>query len=419
MIETAFLSARTTKLEEMAKKRSTGAIMALQILERKDDFLSSIQVVLTFVGVINSVFAGATLTAKLAPILAQIPSIEPYAPQIANILIVSFVTYITLVIGELVPKNIGLSNSESKAATFAPFVKAAMTFARPANWLLRISNRFVLKLLGVKELGENELSEEEMKLIIEKGAQAGVIEHEENEMIKSIFRFADRRAYTIMTSRRDVFWVDMHDSFSQIKEEILQNADYAKIPVCDESLDNVIGILSSKDYLSRVAIGEQHFDLQTLLQKPVFIPESTKAINILDMFRQSKTYVGIVVDEHGSSIGLITLHDLIENIFGDLPELDEPGEVPIVQREDGSWLIEGSTPVDELKDKIQIIEFEKEQDDFSTLAGFAMHNLKHIPHEGDSFVVGNYRFEIVDMDFNRIDKLLVTRLDKNEHNSSN
>jgi putative hemolysin len=406
--EIALVSSRKTKLEERARKGDRGAIAALELLENPERFLSTVQIGITLVGVISGTFGGVALADNIKPFIEQIEILRPKAYEISLGIIVTFITYLSLVIGELVPKSLGLTNPEGISIFLARFLNAFATATHPIASFLSFSTRLVLKLLRIREKQEAPVSEEEMKLIIEQGVEHGVIEEQENEMIKSIFRFADRKAYSIMTNRRFVNWLDIKLPFDEIRARVLAS-EHTKLPVCEGDLDRVTGILNTKTFVNRLSTASGPFDIQELLIRPVFIPETTRAIKILELFRENKLYVGIIVDEYGSTAGMLTLHDLIENIFGYLPEQNRTEEQSVIRREDGSFLIDGDTQIEELKDLIDLPEFSEDEQEYTTLAGFAIWHLKKVPRTGEYFTSGGYRFEIVDMDLNRIDKILVSR----------
>ncbi len=410
MAEIAIVSSRKTKLAEKAKKGSKGAATALKLLEHPENFLSTMQIGITLIGVISGMFGGVALAEKIAPFIAQYEPLADYAYQVSLALTVTLITYLSLVVGELIPKTLGLINPEGLAVMFAPAVSILAAITRPLTVLLGLSTKLSLKILGVEQKQEDPVSEEEMKMIIEQGVQHGVIEQKENEMIRGIFRFADRKAYSLMTSRRDVFWIDINESFDDIKKELLESP-HTKIPVCDGSLDNVIGVILTRTFISRL-LNEPVFDIHELLMPAIFVPETALALKILETFKHHKVYICIVVDEFGVTTGLITLHDLIENIFGELPQLDdEPEDQLIIRREDGSMLVDGSIQIDDLREIINLPEFDENETsgEFTTLAGLAIYILKKVPQTGEIFEVGDYVFEIIDMDFNRVDKVLVSK----------
>jgi putative hemolysin len=255
----------------------------------------------------------------------------------------------------------------------------------------------------IKPKDETPVTEEELKILIEKGTQFGTLKHNESELLKRIFRFGDRKAYEIMTNRQDVVLININDPIEKVKSQVNENT-FSRYPVYDDSSDNIIGIFTIKDFFNRMN-AESTFSLKDILTQPLFIPDNIKGVNIFEKFRDSKTYVAVVIDEYGSFEGLITLHDLIENIFGDLPDKHEANEVAIFKRDDGSMLIDGSILIDELKENLQI-SFEDEEN-FSTLGGFLMYKLNRIPKTGDKVDYESYRFEVVDMDGKRVDKVLV------------
>lgn len=407
MAEIAIVSSRKTKLAEKAKKGSKGAAIALKLLEQPENFLSTMQIGITLIGVISGMFGGVALAQKIAPYIEQYEPLAEYAYQISLGLTVTLITYLSLVVGELVPKTLGLINPEGMAVMFAPAVSVLAAVTHPITVFLGLSTKLSLKILGVSQKQETPVSEEEMKMIIEQGVQHGVIEQKENEMIRGIFRFADRKAYSLMTSRRDIFWIDINESFEEIKKEILENP-HTKIPVCDGSLDNVIGVILTRNFIGRL-LNEPLFEVRELLTPVIFVPETALALKILETFKQNKVYICVVVDEFGVTTGLITLHDLIENIFGELPQPDDqPEDQLVIIRDDGSMLIDGGIQIDDLREIINLPEFDKEDSgQFTTLAGLAIHILKKVPHVGEKFEVGDYLFEIVDMDFNRVDKILM------------
>jgi putative hemolysin len=264
----------------------------------------------------------------------------------------------------------------------------------------------VLVTLGIKQKKETPVTEEELKILIEQGKQFGIIEEKETEMIKSIFRFGDRNAYSVMINRQDILWINLEDSPEEIKETIY-NSNYSRLPLCDGSLDQIIGIVKVKDFFRHEK--DKDFNLKDIATQPLFIPENLPAIKVIERFRETKIYVAIVINEYGSTEGMITLHDLIENIFGELPEKHEVIEIPIFEREDGSLLIDGSMMIDELRDRLRM-QFEN-SDEYTTLGGYVMFKLDKIPQVGDKFEAENYKFEVVDMDRKRVDKVLVQKMD--------
>ncbi|MFZ1519031.1 MAG: hemolysin family protein [Ignavibacteriaceae bacterium] len=406
MSEIALVSSKRARLEEKAKKGNSGAKTALKLLEEPERFLSTVQIGITLVGIVAGAFGGLTLADDLAPTLEKINWLAPYAHQAAIAIVVTIITYFSLIIGELVPKTIAFNNPEGITITLAPFMKFLSWITTPVVAFLSLSTKVFLKVLMIKEKDETPVTEEELKILIEKGTQFGTLEHNESELLKRIFRFGDRRAYDIMTNRQDVVLININDPIEKIKQQVYENT-FSRYPVCDDSPDNIIGIFTIKDFFHKLNT-DSNFSLKDILSQPLFIPDNLTGVTIFEKFRDAKTYVAVVIDEYGSFEGIITLHDLIENIFGDLPDKHEAEEVAIFKRDDGSMLIEGSILIDELKEQLQISFTDEEN--FSTLGGFMMYKLNRIPKIGDKFEYESYLFEIVDMDGKRVDKVLVTQL---------
>ena len=405
MSEIALVSSKRARLEEKAKKGNSGAKTALKLLEEPERFLSTVQIGITLVGIIAGAFGGLTLADDLAPTLEKISWLAPYAHQAAIAIVVTIITYFSLIIGELVPKTIAFNNPEGITITLAPFMKFLSWITTPVVAFLSLSTKIFLKVLMIKEKDETPVTEEELKILIEKGTQFGTLEHNESELLKRIFRFGDRRAYDIMTNRQDVVLININDPIEKIKQQVFENT-FSRYPVCDDSPDNIIGIFTIKDFFHKLNT-ESNFLLKDILSQPLFIPDNLTGVTIFEKFRDAKTYVAVVIDEYGSFEGIITLHDLIENIFGDLPDKHEAEEVAIFKRDDGSMLIDGSILIDELKEQLQISFADEEN--FSTLGGFMMYQLNRIPKIGDKFEFESYLFEIVDMDGKRVDKVLVAQ----------
>ncbi len=405
MSEIALVSSKRARLEEKAKKGSAGAKTALKLLDEPENFLSTVQIGITLVGIIAGVYGGLAIAEDLTPVFQKITWLAPYAEQTAIVFVVSVITYLSLIIGELVPKTIAFNNPEGITITLAPFMNFLSWLTTPIVAFLSLSTKVLLKILMIKPKDETPVTEEELKILIEKGAQFGTLEHRESELLKRIFRFGDRKAYDIMTNRQDVVLINVNETIEKVKQKVFDNP-FSKYPVCDETRDNIIGILTIKDFFHK-ANTQSSFILKDIITEPLYIPDNLTGIKIYEKFRDAKIYIAVVIDEYGSFEGIITLHDLIENIFGDLPEIHEVEEVNIFKREDGSMLIEGSVLIDELKEHLNITF--KDDEKFSTLGGFVMYKLNRIPATGNKFDFESYTFEVVDMDGNRVDKVLVTQ----------
>jgi len=401
MSEISLVSSKKSRLEDLEKRGNKKAGTALKLLETPEEFLSAIQLGITLVGVLSGAFGGVALADDLAAILSRLEIISGYAYQIAFVIVVLLITYFSIVIGELVPKVAAFSNPEKTALIFAPVVKSIMILTKPITAFLSISTEFFTKLLLIKKVQEPPVTEEELKILIEQGKEFGVFESQESDMMKSILRFTDRKAYSVMINRQDVEWIDINEQ-EQNKSKILESK-YSVLPVCDESLDKIIGILYVKDYYNQL-IRSNDESIERIIKQPLFIPDNLTVIKLLEQFKTERIYIAIVVDEYGTTEGLITLHDLMENIFGDIPEQYETEEKSIIKREDGSLLIDGSLLVDELRD---ILKLSFDTDEYSTLGGFVMYHLNKVPDAGDYFIVNDHRFEVMDMDDRRVDKVLI------------
>lgn len=407
MSEMALVSSRKSKLEKKAKEGSKGAVIALNLLKEPEKFLSIVQIGITLVGIIAGAYGGEAFTQDIMPFFEQFELLAPYAEQIAFTSIVVIITYFSLIVGELVPKSIAMNNPEVITIIFAPFMRALSVITYPVVIFLSFSTKIFLKLLMIKERNEPPVTEEELKYMIDSGSLHGVIEKQESEIMHSVFKFGDRKAHHVMIRRKDIAWLDINQPTKEIVAEVFQ-FPYTKYPVCDGSLDKVIGVVSVRDLLKYVE-QDENSDISKHLIEPVFFISNTSALKVLDTFRKKRIHMGFVVNEYGGTEGLITLHDLIENIMGELPEIGDFEEAQIIKREDGSYLVDGELKIKELTQTIGIDKLPHENN-YVTLAGFIIHHLHKIPEAGESFVLKNHKFEVIDMDGNRIDKVLITPL---------
>ncbi len=408
MYEIALISARRSSLEEEAKSGRLGAKTALALLAEPEKVLSAIQVGITLIGVVSGAYAGLALAEEVAPLLKNVGWLAPYAHTLSVVIVVGIITYLSLIIGELVPKTIALNHAEPIAILLSPAMKVFSSVTYPVVWILSISTKLVLKFFGVQNRSESPVTEEELRLFLKKGSEHGVIEKEESDMINEVIRFGDKRASALMTPRVDVTWLDVHQAPDEILAESLKSS-FPRLLVCEDEIDQVRGVVNVKDILAYY-IQHQTMRLEEILFEPLYIPEQAPALKVLEMFRKTKKHFGIVINEYGSMEGIITLHDLTENIMGDLPALGDLDEPEAFQREDGSYLMDGSMKVEDAEDLLKVpslFSVEEERPDVNTLGGLAMYQLNRIPRVGDKFPAGGYLFEIVDMDGNRVDKLLV------------
>lgn len=415
MYEIALISARKSSLEDEARSGRRGAKAALALLGEPEKVLSAIQVGITLIGIVSGAFAGLALAEDLAFLFKNVGWLAPYAQTLSVVLVVGIITYLSLIIGELVPKTIALNNAEAIAIFLSPAMKLFSTVTYPVVWILSMSTKLVLKFFGIQDRHETPVTEEELRMFLKKGSEHGVIEKEESDMINEVIRFGDKRANALMTPRVDVAWLDIHQTPEEILAEAL-NSSFPRLLVCEDEVDQVKGVVNVRDVLAYY-IRHQTLHLNEIMFEPLYIPEQVQALKVLEMFRKTKKHFGIVINEYGSMEGIITLHDLTENIMGDLPALGDLNDPEVFQREDGSYLIDGSMKVEDAEDLLKVsslFEQEAERPDVNTLGGLAMYQLNRIPKIGEKFSAGGYLFEIVDMDGNRVDKLLVKPVEPDE-----
>lgn len=403
--EISLVSVNKNKLEQLASRGSKNAKIAMQLLEQPERFLSAIQVGITLIGIVSGAYGGIALSEKFTPVLAKIAFLSPYAGTLSVVLVVGIITYLSIVIGELVPKTISLNNPEPIVLAVSPVIKVFTSITSPIVTLLSISTKLLLRMMFIKPKPGQTISEEELKMMIKLANKQGVLENEESEVLHNLFRLADRRANQLMTHRNEVEWIDVNDSNDAIQQQIKDNA-YSKYLVCDTEIDDVVGMVSITDYIDHYL--SPNFNIRSIIKKPVYIPENMTALKVLEQFRTNKIYFGVVVDEFGSIQGIMTLHDLAESIFGELPDMTDLYEPDIIKREDGSWLVDGSIQLDELADDIPVGEVFARDRDYNTLGGFVMDRLQKVPRSGDQFVYKGLSFEVVDMDGHRVDKVIIS-----------
>lgn len=410
MAEIAVVSARKAKLQQLAEAGNAKARTALELANDPNQFLAAVQIGITLVGILAGAFGGATLAESLAPYLGWIPLLEPYAETAAVVLVVLCITYCSLIIGELVPKRLALNNAEGIAMTVAGPMRALSAAAGPAVRMLSFSTELVIRLLRIKPSTEPSITPEEIKVLIEQGTESGVFEESEQDMIENVLQLDERRISAFMTPRTQIVWFDIEDSPEDIRRKVA-DCQHSRFPVVNGSLDNVMGIVRAKDMLNQMLSG-QPLDLKLLLQPPLFVPESMSALKVLELFKQQRTHLALIADEYGGIHGMITHNDILEDITGYVPFSlsGGPAEPQAVQRDDGSWLLDGLLSIDELK---EIFDLEKLPDEehghYQTVGGLVMAQIRSIPTAGQWFEWGDLRFEVMDMDGRRVDKVLVTR----------
>jgi len=407
MAEISIISVRKTRLQELVNQGDEKARIALELSNAPNRFLSTVQVGITLIGILAGAFGGATLSKSLAEYVALIPGLAATSEAIALGIVVVGITYLSLIIGELVPKRLGLNNPEKIATSIAKPMHLLSAIASPIVHLLSASTEAIVRSLGVEHATSEPLvTEEEIKVLVRQGAEAGMFDVAEQDMVERVFRLGDQVVGALMTPRLDIVWLDLSDS-TEVNRQKMINSHHTRFPVCHDSLDNVLGVLNATDVLSQTLQNEP-LDLTGLLKQPLFVPSSTRALKVLELFKQSETHIAFAVDEYGVVQGLVTLNDVMEVIIGDIPFADQPHERPAIQREDGSWLVDGMLPIEKFKEIFSINYMPgEEQGNFQTLGGFVITHLGRIPASADHFEWHNLRFEVMDMDGNRVDKVLI------------
>jgi putative hemolysin len=405
MSELAIVSARKARLETMAKNGSRGAGRALRLAEDPTGFLSTVQVGITLIGIFAGAYSGATLSAPLADALRGVPALARVADTLAFALVVVATTYVSLIVGELVPKRLALRNAEGIAAAVSGPMTVLARIGTPIVWFLRLSTEAVVALLGMRGDAPSAVTEEEVKAMIAEGTDAGVFHEAERELLEGVIRFADRPLRTIMVPRHVITWIDAADPLEATLDTVLA-AGHSRFPLCTGDIDNVIGFVHVKDILEMQRRGGT--DLREVSREPLYVSESIPALRMIELFRSSGVHIAMVIDEYGSLEGLVTPTDILTGIAGELPDL-HAGEAPgAVQRDDGSWLLDGSLAVDAAA-RVLGVEDDMASDDYATLAGMVIEHLGHLPNPGEHVTLHGWCFEVIDLDGRRIDKILARR----------
>ncbi|MEH2089274.1 hemolysin family protein [Nostoc sp.] len=406
MSEMAIVSARKVRLQQLANQGDAKAMAALKLAESPNHFLSTVQVGISLIGILTGAFGGATIANRLAVYVRLVPLLAPYSEPISFGVVVLIITYLSLIVGELVPKRLALNNPEKIASAVAIPMRALSAIASPMVYLLSASTDLILRVLGITASTEPQVTEEEIKILIEQGTEAGTFEEAEQDMVERVFRLGDRPVSYLMTPRPDIVWLDLDDSAEENRQKMVDSA-YSRYPICQGGLDNVLGVIPVTDLLARSFRGEP-LDLTVGLRQPVFVPESTRGLKVLELFKQTITHMALVVDEYGVIQGLVTLNDIMSEIVGDVPSTDGQDQPQAVQREDGSWLLDGMLPVEEFLELFGMEQWESEErGSYQTLGGFVITHLGRIPAAADHFEWQSMRIEVMDMDGNRVDKVLV------------
>jgi putative hemolysin len=408
MAELAVVSSRKVRLQQRAEDGDENARAALALADSPNRFLSTVQIGITLIGTLAGALGGAGMTDDLEVLITQVPALRPYAHGLALGIIVLVVTYLSLVIGELVPKRLAMSNPERIAAVVARPMKLLSVMVRPLIWLLSISTEGVLRLLRVKHTDNSPVTPEEITGLMEQGEVVGVFEERETDIVESVFRLGDLRAGALMTPRTDIDWLDLEEPF-EVNLQRMMNSPHTHFPTANGSLDNVQGILRGKDVLARVTDGAV-VDLREAIQPAVFIPESMPAFEVLELLKGAFGNLALVIDEYGGLLGMVTLFDVMEAIVGGISERGEPVVPEALQREDGSWLVEGMMRIDEFKKLFDIDDLpEESRAGYQTVGGFVMTMIGSVPQAGQKFEACGWKYEVLDMDGMRVDKVMVSK----------
>lgn len=410
MSEIAVVSSRKARLQRLADDGSPGAQSALALNNEPSTFLSTVQVGITTVGILSGAIGETTLADPLTVWLANFALIEPYARAIALTVVVVGLTYFSVVIGELVPKQVGLLAPEKIASLIAPPMNMLARVARPLVWSLSASSAFLLRMIGAVRKEESPITDEEIKVLMGQGAEAGVFHESEQAIVSNVLRLDEQRIGAIMTHRNDIYVLDLDEPETEIRNCIAESP-YTRVVVCRDGLDHIVGILRTADILKDALAGKP-LAVEQSLRPPLYVPEGVTTTHLLENFRKARQQCALIVDEYGELQGLVTLTDVLTSIVGELPSSDIHEEQDIVMREDGSWLIDGSVTIERLKSVLEVDDnlSGEEENAFNTLGGFVMHVLGRIPMAADHFEAAGCRFEVVDMDKNRVDKVLVAHI---------
>ena len=413
MAELAVVSIRKAKMQKYIEEGNKNAQIVFDLLEDPNEFLSTVQIGISLIGVLTGAFGGITLAEPLAKIIYFVP----YCDMISVALVVIVTTYLTLVVGEIVPKVIALNDPEKVSLKVARSMVILSKISRPVSFVLAKSSNFLLWLMRIEDKTDEIVTEEEIELMIKEGREDGTIEKEEEDIIKRVFKLDDQKVESIMTPRNEIIWIDLDDDKNANKVKIIESRR-SIFPIANGELDDFIGVVQAKDILSMMFIEDEEFDIHKIIKEPLVISEHLETLELLKEFKENQEYVhmSLVVDEFGSVEGLITLNDLLEGIVGDIPGIDEEDDPEAIKRDDGTWLIDGRYPIDKFKELFDFKDSlpDEEEDNYTALAGFILSISGTIPNEKDKYECDRFIFEIIDIDGHQIDKVLVTDLGPQE-----
>jgi len=402
MSEIALVSARKSRLENLAEKGDRKARVALDLSNNPDLFLSAAQIGITLVAILTGVYSGERFGKSLQPYIERIEVLRPYAATIATTLIVIIVTFLSIIFGELIPKRIALLKAERIAKVVARPMLVFAKITHPIVWLLTLVSNLFFAIFKIRRSASDAVTEEEIKAMVTEGTEAGTIDEAEQKIIERVFHLGDRNITSLMTHRSDIMWFDLDDNEEKMKQKIIEEP-HSLYPICDGDIDQLRGVVSIKD----MYVTNDRTAFKDMMQPALFVPENNSAYQVLEKFKESKIHAAFIVDEYGSILGMITLNDILEAIVGDIPQPDLE-DYEIKKRDDGSYLIDGQIPFYDFLAFFEKADWMNEgEHEFDTLAGFILHQLERIPQSGDKMDWRGFNFEIVDMDGHRIDKVLV------------
>jgi putative hemolysin len=409
MSELAIVSARRARLQQRADLGSPGARIALTLSDDPTRFLSTVQIGITLVGLLAGAFSGATIAEHFAADLTAWGLSERAARSTALVLVVLVLTFLSLVVGELVPKRIALAHADAIASRVAPAIGVIARLAHPAVTVLRWATEGAARLLGVGAGTRTMVTDEEINALIAEGTQQGIIRPAERTMLEEVLRLADRPVRTIMTHRTDIVWLDVNDTAAVLRQKLAESG-HSRFPVCEHDLDHCLGYVRMRDIADRL-LADLPLELSSLVREPLTVTPTLKALDLMVMFRRARPHVALVVDEYGGLLGIVTPTDVLETIAGDFSPDGAPPSAPVVRREDGSWLVDAQIELQDLERELGTGGLAMGTQ-FTTLAGLILAQLGRIPHPGEVLIVNRWRIEVVDLDGHRIDKVVLTRLDK-------
>lgn len=405
MSEMALVSSRKFKLENAKKKGNQGAKIALELAENPTKFLSTVQIGITLIGILLGIYSGESLTKDVVSFLQTIPLLAPYAQTLATVIVVVLVTYFSIVLGELLPKRLGMTFPETIIKIVGRPMRILSLLTSPFVWLLSASNNFILALFGINKLSEAKISEEEIKTIIAESVVGGEIQEIEQNIVERVFELGDRKVNSLMTYRSDIVFFSTQDSWQVIKAKINTEKHSAYPVSTSPNLDDMIGIVLLKDLFNFSS--DTDFDLNSIVKKPVYLNENILSYRVLETFKLHKLHYGMVVNEYGTVIGMVTMDDVLDALVGNMTEIDQD-EYTIIQRNENSWLVDGQYLATDFAKHFDLMDFM--DDDYTTVAGFILNQFDHIPDVGEKMRIDAYEIEIIDKDGHRIDKILVTKI---------